>query len=98
MVKIGHRSNIVIVSINRYIRINKGQSFFGGLDLTLSGLIWLKEQTIHVGHLDFIVVEQNQLSDATSCQHFGGDTSDTSNPDNGDCIFSNILSSKNEYR
>ena len=33
----------------------------------------LEEETIHVRHFDFIVIEKDQLSDTAPSQHFCGD-------------------------
>ena len=52
------------------------QGLLGGFDLAKPGLMRLEKESIHVGEFHFVVIEENQFSDAASGQHFSCHTSD----------------------
>ena len=42
-------------------------------------LVWLEKEPIHVGQLDFVVVEEDEFPDAAARQHLGRDAAHASN-------------------
>ena len=48
---------------------------------------------VHVGELDSVIVEQQQLADAATREHLGSDTANTTNTNNGDTVLTDALES-----
>jgi len=54
------------VRLNLHVRIDKAQGSGGGRNFGEARLIGRKEQSVHVGQLHFVVVEEYQFANAAA--------------------------------
>lgn len=107
MVKVCDRCDVVVMSLQFHVWIDGLKRSCSCDHFRQSGLVWLEEQSIHVGKFNLevgrknilhyprmtkargrdlklshlVVIKENELANATSCQHLSGDRSDASNAD-----------------
>lgn len=56
-----------------------------------AGVFGTKEEAIHVGQLDLVIVKQQQFADTAPREHLGGNTADAADADDENGKLANIL-------
>ena len=83
--------NVVGVGLVDNVGVDLFERLLGGVGLGHAGLVGSEEQAVHVGDLDLVVVEEEQLADATTTQHLGRHATDATETDDQDTKVSNAL-------
>jgi len=65
-IKVIHRRDVVVVRLDLYVRVDEAQRGGGGLYFGEARLVGREEQTVHVGQLHLVVVEQDQFANAAA--------------------------------
>ena len=52
-----------------------------GTQVEIVSLMWLEKQSVHVGQLHFVVVEEDEFADAAASEHLGRDAAHTPDAD-----------------